>query len=147
MAALLDSNVLVHAAVSGSPLHEVAALLVDKGLRERGLYCIAPQNLVEFAAVVTRRRFVDPPLAADILRRMTERLYRSRRLRKIYPSRGTVVRAMREGTSLGVSGPRWYDLFLAVTMRDTGVREIITENLDDFRRISFVTARTMADAL
>ena len=54
---------------------------------------------------------------------------------------------MREGTSLGVSGQRWYDLFLAVTMRDTGVREIITENLDDFRRISFVTARTMADAL
>ena len=102
---------------------------------------------MEFAAVVTRRRIVDPPLAADILRRMTERLYRSRRLRKIYPSRGTVVRAMREGTSLGVSGPRWYDLFLAVTMRDTGVREIITENLDDFRRISFVTARTMADAL
>jgi predicted nucleic acid-binding protein len=147
VATLLDSNVLVHAAVGGSPLHEVAALLVDKGLRRGGLYCIAPQNLVEFAAVVTRRRFVDPPLAADVLRRMTERLYRSRRLRKIYPSRGTVVRAMREGTSLGVSGPRWYDLFLAVTMRDTGVREIITENLDDFRRISFVTARTMADAL
>lgn len=146
MAALLDSNVLVHAAVSGSLLHDVAALLVDKGLRERGRFCIAPQNLVEFAAVTTRRRFVDPPLTPDVLRRMTERLYRSRRLRKIYPSRGTVARAVREGTSLGVSGARWYDLFLAVTMREAGVREIITENLDDFRGIPFVTARRMADA-
>ena len=146
MAALLDSNVLVHAAVSGSSLHELAALLVDKGLRERGRFCIAPQTLVEFAAVATRRRFVDPPLAPDVLARMAQRLYRSRRLRKIYPSRGTVERAVRAGTSLGVSGTRWYDLFLAVTMREAGVREIITENLDDFRGIPFVTARRIADA-
>ena len=146
MAALLDSNVLVHAAVSGSPLHELAALLVEKGLCERGRFCIAPQNLVEFAAVVTRRRFVDPPLSPDVLRRMTERLYRSRCLRKIYPHRGTVARCLREGSSLSVAGSRWYDLFLATTMRESDVREIITENIEDFRGIPFVTARKMADA-
>jgi hypothetical protein len=80
------------------------------------------------------------------LLRVTDILYRSRRLRKIYPRRGTVVRTIREGAALGIIGPRWYDLYLAVTMRDAGVREVITENVADFENIPFVTPRSIADA-
>ena len=57
--ALLDTNVLVHAGYRGSPLHAAAAELVDRGLHESRRFCIAPQNLVEFAAVVTRSRLVE----------------------------------------------------------------------------------------
>lgn len=145
MPALLDTNVLVHAANLASPLHAKAASLVDRGLRQSGLFCVAPQNLVEFAAVVSRPRLaVDPPTPAEILR-VTNLFYRSRRLAKIYPRRGTVIRAMREGADLGVQGPRWYDLFLAMTMRDAGVREIITENVQDFRPFPFVRAIHIRD--
>lgn len=63
---------------------------------------------------------------------MASVLYRSRRLIKIYPKRGTVIRTLREGRALNVRGPAWYDLFLAVTMRDAGVHLIITENTSDF---------------
>jgi len=73
-------------------------------------------------------------------------LYRSRRLKKIYPLRGTVARALREGRALGIAGPAWYDLFLACTMRDHGVALIVTENLRDFRRIPFVQPRSLAQA-
>jgi predicted nucleic acid-binding protein len=145
--ALLDTNVLVHAVYRASPLHDPAARLVERGLRERGKYCISPQNLVEFAAVVSRARFVEVPLPAAEVARIGGTLYRSRRLRKIYPARGTVSRAIRQGAALGVSGPAWYDLYLAVTMRDAGVEVIVTENTDDFRRIGFVTAVTITDAL
>jgi predicted nucleic acid-binding protein len=141
MPLLLDSNVLVHAVYKGSPLHAAAAELVDRGLRHRDVYCIAPQNLVEFAAVVTRPRLVSPPLPGREVVRIAELLYRSRRLAKIYPSRGTVIRAMRHGAIIGVSGPRWYDLFLAMTMTDAGVNTVITENVDDFQGIPFITAR------
>jgi predicted nucleic acid-binding protein len=144
---LLDSNVLVHAVYKASPLHQMAAELLDRGLRHRGLYCIAPQNLVEFAAVVTRPRLVSPPLAGRDVLRITESLYRSRRLLKIYPSRGTVIRALRHGAAIGVGGPRWYDLFLAMTMADAGVGAVITENVDDFRGIPFVSARDIRTAL
>ncbi len=147
MPILLDSNVLVHAVYRESPLHGIAAELVDRGLRRRGLYCIAPQNLVEFAAVVTRPRLVSPPLPARDVLRATELLYRSRRLVKIYPSRATVIRAVRQGATLSVSGPRWYDLFLAMTMADAGVETVITENVDDFRGIPFVRARDLRAAL
>ncbi|MEA2627275.1 MAG: hypothetical protein QOD06_3320 [Candidatus Binatota bacterium] len=143
--ALLDTNVVVHAAVRGSPLHLAAARILDRALRERGVYCIAPQVLIEFAAVATRRRFVDPPLDPRDVERMVDRLYRSRRLSKIYPRRGTVRRAIREGGALGVTGAAWYDCFLAATMRDAGVTEIVTENVTDFDRYSFLTVRRIEE--
>ena len=143
--ALLDTNVLVYAAYRRSPLHEAAALLVERGLKQRGVFCIAPQNLVEFAEVVTRRRQNDQPLPANHLFRISDLLYRSRTLTKIYPRRGTVARAMREGVRLEIGGSAWYDLFLALTMRDAGVRSIVTENISDFERLPFVVARRISE--
>jgi predicted nucleic acid-binding protein len=145
--ALLDTNVLVHAAYRDSPHHRAAARLVALGLRERGRFCIAPQNLVEFMAVVTRARFVEPPLSAADAARMAALLYGSRRLKKIYPKRGTVLRALRAGRELGTVGPAWYDLFLAATMRDAGVRVVITENTADFRNFPFLSPCRIQDAL
>ena len=146
-AALLDTNVLVHAGYRDSPLHSAAAMLVDRGLRKRGLYCLAPQNLTEFAAVVTRGRLVQPAMTPEEAARMGELLYRSRRLTKIYPSRGTVLRSIREGRMLRVTGPAWYDLFLAVTMREAGVKVIVTENVRDFEKFPFVVARSISEAI
>ena len=143
--ALLDTNVLVYAAYRRSPLHVAAAGLVDRAVRQRGVYCLAPQNLVEFAAVVTRRRANDNPLPSEDVLRITNLLYRSRNLTKIYPRRGTAARAMSEGARLGISGPAWYDLFLAVTMRDAGVQTIVTENVSDFERLPFVAARRIVE--
>jgi len=117
--------------------------LVEQGLRRAGRFCLAPQNLIEFAAVVTRKRFVDPPMDAAEVLRITDMLYRSRRLAKVYPQRGTVRRALTEGTALGIQGPRWYDLFLAVTMRDAAVGVVVTENTADFASIPFVRALTI----
>jgi predicted nucleic acid-binding protein len=143
--ALLDTNVLVYAAYRRSAFHDAAAVLVNRGLKQRGVFCIAPQNLVEFAAVVTRRRQHDHPLPSSHLFRIADLLYRSRTLAKIYPRRGTVARAIREGARLEISGSAWYDLFLALTMRDAGVRSIITENISDFDQIPFVVARRISE--
>lgn len=145
VAALLDTNVLVYAAYRRSPHHEAATHLVERGLKQRGAFCIAPQNLVEFAAVVTRRKQNDHPLPANEVFRIVDLLYRSRTLTKIYPRRGTVARATREGTRLEISGSAWYDLFLAWTMRDAGVRSIVTENISDFERLPFVIARRISE--
>src|SRR6266508_396493 len=121
--ALLDTNVLIYAAYRRSPLHEAATILVDRALRQRGLYCIAPQNLVEFAAVATRRRVGEEPMPVEEVLRITDIFYRSRTLIKIYPQRGTV----------------------SSTMRDAGVRELITENVSDFEGLSFLKVRAFPD--
>jgi predicted nucleic acid-binding protein len=145
--ALLDTNVLVYAAYRKSALYLPAAELVARGLRKRGLYCIAPQNLVEFAAATTRRRQGETPLSPDEVARITDTLYRSRTLTKIYPRRATVSRMIREGVALGIYGSAWYDLFLAVTMRDAKVRVIITEDIRHLQRFPFLTARRIEEAL
>lgn len=72
---LLVTIVWVHAIYRQSPLHEHAARLVDTALRVRGRYCIAPQNIIEFVAVVTRSRFVDPPLNSAEAGRIAVELY------------------------------------------------------------------------
>ena len=72
---------------------------------------------------------------------MASLLYRSRRLTKIYPRRGTIVRAIEEGAALGLTGPAWYDLFLAMTMRDAGVFRVVTENVEDFRKFPFIASQ------
>jgi len=97
--------------------------------------------------VVTRSRFVDPPLSSGQAAQIAKTLYQSRRLSKIYPSRGTVIRAIREGGSLGISGPVWYDLFLAMTMQEAGVGTIVTENASDFRHMRFISTCKIQDAV
>jgi predicted nucleic acid-binding protein len=144
--ALLDTNVLVHAAYRDTPFHDSAARLVARGLRERGSFCISPQNLIEFAAVVTRKHLVITPLNPEELQRMVKTLYESRRLAKIYPKRGTAIRAVRDGAALGFTGPQWYDVYLAATMRDSAIESIVTEDLETFRKIPFVTALSIGEA-
>jgi predicted nucleic acid-binding protein len=73
-------------------------------------------------------------------------LFRSRRFRKIYPVRGTVNRAIAEGKHIDLTGTRWYDLYLAVTMRDNRVATIVTENIRDFRALDFISAIRIQDA-
>jgi predicted nucleic acid-binding protein len=120
---------------------------VALALKKRDRFCIAPQNLIEFGAVVTRKRFVDPPLPLEEVERMTTLLYHSRRLSKIYPLRGTVMRTLCEAKILEIQGVLWYDLFLAMTMRDAGVHTIVTDNIQDFHRFPFLSAVRIEEAL
>jgi predicted nucleic acid-binding protein len=144
---LLDTNVIVHAEYKGSPLHLPAAALLTRALERKGEFCITPQNIIEFLSVVTRGRFVDPPLKTGDAVKIANRLFKSRRLRKIYPARGTVLRAAKEGERTGLKGTAWYDLYLAVTMRDNKIETIVTENIRDFRFLGFVSPIRIEDAV
>ena len=142
---LLDSNVLVYAVYKKAPLHEISARLVKEGFRKRGHFCISPQNILEFCAVVTRSSLVDPPLPAGEVMRIAHLLFTSRCLMKIYPKRATVMRAIREGSRINLSGPRWHDMFLGTTMADAGVKEIINENVRDFVVFPWLTVQKLSD--
>ena len=144
---LLDTNVIVHAVYKGSPLHLPAVALLTLALEQKGQFCISPQNIIEFLSVVTRARFVDPPLDAEDAAKIASKLFKSRCLRKIYPVRGTVMRSVKEGQRVGVKGTAWYDLYLAVTMRDNDIETIVTENIRDFRALDFVSPVSIQDAV
>jgi predicted nucleic acid-binding protein len=59
--ALLDTNVLVYSILPAVPQHVASRALVDTAKHPTANLCIAPQNLIEFYAVVTDSRRVAQP--------------------------------------------------------------------------------------
>ena len=129
---LLDTNILVHAAGSKSPLYERAKELRDRAVVGEVDACIAAQVLSEFYAIVTDPRRLRPPLAPTQAQRDL-RNYLSSSLRLILPKETSTARMLDLLAHRSVRGGRIFDLFLAATMLDNGVHTIYTENVRDFK--------------
>jgi predicted nucleic acid-binding protein len=101
--------------------------------------CIAAQVLVEFYAIVTDPHRFQPPLTpAQVQREL--RGYIASRLGLILPKETTVSRMLDLLGSRPVRGGKIFDIFLAATMLDNGVRTIYTENVRDFEGIEGIEA-------
>jgi uncharacterized protein len=131
---LLDTNILVYAAGAQSFRHEKAKELRDQATAGQFEACLAAQILTEFYAVVTDPRRFQPALTPSQAQREL-RTYLSSPLKLILPKETTVTRMLNLLGSRTVRAGRIFDVFLAATMLDNGVRRIYTENLNDFQRI------------
>jgi len=130
--ALLDTNVLVYALYEQDEHHTASAALLQRAQQPAAAYCLTPQSVAEFYAVVTDRRRVTvakPPAEAlaalanilslpgltllpvpvDVVARLTDLLYRR-----------------------PVIGRDVFDVQLIATMLGNGVRKIYTFNTGDF---------------
>ena len=83
--ALLDTNVSVYAADAGSPFHDAARQLRDRGGRGEIPLVVSPQVLLEFFAVITNPRRVHAPRSPQEASAEMAKYMRSRRIRTIYP--------------------------------------------------------------
>jgi predicted nucleic acid-binding protein len=129
---IVDTNVLVYAADSGSPLGEAA---IDRlaELRRAGVELVlCDQVLHEYAAVVTRPGLLRRPRTAAQAAAEVDRLARhfpvlppSPREREIW------LRLLRQTTLAGV---RLFDTVLAATALAAGVPAVLTHNARDFER-------------
>lgn len=136
---LLDTNILVHATGAQSPRHAKAKELRDQAAAGRFDACIAAQILTEFYAVVTDPRRFQPALTPSQAQRELQ-TYLSSSLKLILPKDTTMLRMLNLlGFKLVRSG-RIFDVFLAATMLDNGVRRIYTENTNDFKAIDEIDA-------
>ncbi len=144
--AVLDTNVLVYAHDRQSPFFAGASALLNAALRRPGLYAVTPQVLSEFFAVVSDGRRVPNPATPAAAADAVIRLYRSRSLAKVYPKRGTIARAVRLAARLDRRGAALFDVILAQTLLDNGVRRIVTEDVADFKDVAGLRVHTIADA-
>jgi predicted nucleic acid-binding protein len=136
---LLDTNILVHAAGGGSSRHAKAKELRDKAADGQFEACIAAQVLTEFYAVVTDPRRFQPTLTPAQAQKEL-RTYIASSLTLILPKETTLTRMLDLLGTRQVRGASIFDVFLAATMLDNGVRSIYTENLEDFEAISGIEA-------
>ena len=130
--ALVDTNVLVYAALEEQDLHlkavESIANIVDKGEM-----VISTQNLAELSRVLLEK--VKPGISPANVKRMVFGYSHSSTVLEY--SHSTVVNAISIKDKYGV---RFFDALLVATMQENGVSKIITENTKHFEKIEWLEA-------
>lgn len=131
-----DTNILAYAFDrSDRGKWEKCRRLVKDGFQgEKGCF-VSNQVLAELFVVLTAKvRRPIPRLKAGVI---VKSFIDSKTWKKVNYDHRTVVRALADASSTAV--PFW-DLLIAETMRDAGLKKIYTEDLRDFRRIPWVDA-------
>ena len=135
--ALLDTNILIYADQEQEPHHHVAKMPRDRGQQGEIPVCIAPQNLSEFFAIVTRtgRHRASNPMSPDEAIDEIRKYLECEHIYKIYPTPTTWPILLSLLGQHPVTGQDIHDLHLAATMLSNGIKRIYTFNSKDFEPI------------
>jgi len=135
---LIDTNILLHAANSGSPDHRAAYRFLQEQFQSRSPWCITWPILYEFLRVSTHIRVFPKPLKArqalDFIARLT-----SREEVAILTATGRHMEVLTDiiGGLSHPAGNLFHDVHTATLMREHGVPEIITAD-NDFLQFGFL---------
>jgi predicted nucleic acid-binding protein len=131
-----DTNILAYAFdKSERAKWGVCRKLVRDGFEGDSPSYVSNQVLAELFVVLTQK--VARPLSMKRAGLLVKSFAVSESWKKLTYDQATVVRAAQDSDS--VDAPFW-DLLIAETMRDAGVKKIYTENTGDFEGISWVDA-------
>lgn len=138
MRVLLDTNILVRAAIPSDPLSTIARAATARLVALDRDLCAVPQVFCEFYVVATRPRAqnglaLSPALAHALLRDFETALMLLPDAPEVYPQWRELVRVHE------VLGKSAHDARLVAAMSVHGVDAILTFNGDDFRRFPTIT--------
>lgn len=136
---LLDTNILVYLIQASSDFHLSTFNAVMRLEAEQAELLLAPQNIVEFWGVCTRPVSsgglgCSPADASFRIGEIESRFTVLPETELVYERWKSVVRAV------GVSGKQVHDARLAAIMHVNDVLAILTRNVEDFKRYSFLEA-------
>ena len=135
---LIDTNILLHAANSGSPDHRAAKRFLDEQCQSQSPWCTTWPILYEFLRVSTHSRVFPKPLkprqGLDFIASLASR-------EEVAILTATVRHLeVLEGIVGGLGHPAgnlFHDIHTATLMREHGVPEIITADTD-FLQFTFL---------
>lgn len=133
-AVFLDTNVLVYASISESPLHLIALTAIQT-LEQRGCELwISRQVLREYLATLTRpQAFTEPIPIATI---STEVRFFANRFRVAEDNAQVTERLLRLMEETPMGGRQVHDANIVATMLVYGIDQLLTHNVADFNRFS-----------
>jgi uncharacterized protein len=136
---VVDTNVLVYAANRDCAEHKAAAAALEGWLAQQIPWALTWGIVYEFLRVVTHPRVFGRPLAAADAFAFLEPILESELVILLAPTNRHASLLRATAAEFGnPSGNIFHDLHTAVLMREHGVREIMTADLD-FRKFSFLT--------
>jgi toxin-antitoxin system PIN domain toxin len=140
--AALDTNVLVYALYAEAEHHRPARALLDQAENDEIDFCLTPQVLTEFYAVVTNPRRVteakSPGEALDVI----DTLLSLPGITLLSVPLDIVAQWMHLLRQHPVTGPDVFDVLLAATLRSHGVNRLYTFNRADFERFDDLNVLT-----
>jgi len=139
MKTLIDTNILAYAHDINSPNHRVAAALVERALRQKFEAVISIQNISELYSVLTNSKKLKNPLSPQDASRVCKLYLSSSEIPKIAPNERVILRALELASELNRKGGDFFDCVLAATMESEDVKQILTENVSDFKAFKFVS--------
>lgn len=132
--AVLDTNILAYAYDKSDPTRrEICERLVRSGFEGESKYCVPSQVLGELYVVLTKK--VAKPLSKEEASLIVDAFVESPRWGKLDYSHLTVKRALEDLRTINTS---FWDIMIAETMKEAGVRTLYTENERDFGRIPWL---------
>src|SRR5262249_48891315 len=140
--ALLDTNVLVYAFFPAVPHHAASRGLVDGAKNAGAGLCVAPQNLVEFFAVVTDPRRVTQPKTSDQALPAVDDFLPLPGLTLLLVPADLIARWAQLLRQVAASKKRAFDTQLVATMLGNGVQKIYTFNTADFQHFPGIQVLT-----
>ncbi len=130
---LVDTNLLVYAAEKDETAKvQKSKELVNKCWRGEEILVVSSQNLAEFVFVTTKKA----KLNLEEAKIFTEFIVDFQGFKKIKYNENTVLSAIGIMNEFKTS---FWDSLLAATMRENGIFNIYTENVNDFK-ISWIKA-------
>ena len=131
MSCLVDTNILLHAANTASPVHGKARDFLRHRVRTRSAWCTTWPILYEFLRVSTHRNVFPKPLKAAQALAYVSGLIALEEVAILTPS-GRHLAAL-EAVVSELSQPQgnlFHDIHTAAIMREHGVPEIVTADTD-----------------
>ncbi|MCK5519507.1 MAG: hypothetical protein KAI81_00210 [Candidatus Marinimicrobia bacterium] len=136
----LDTNILVYAHNSASPLHVPAKSFVERKMNtfdDNGnlSICIPAQVLMEFMNVITWQRLEVPLTLAEAMKVVQG--YMKTRITLVYPQ-PTQLDTLMSLLNQCTSRKKIFDIALAATLKDNWITGLYTVNVKDFKGLSFL---------
>lgn len=134
----VDANILVYAVNSASPRHAEARRKLRTWLEEGRPFCLTWSVVYEFLKVATHPRVIERPLTFSKALDFLEHLWRPGIVR-ILTATSDHADLLREASTAvpHVNGSRFHDLHTALLMKEHGIVEIKTSDVD-FHRFPWI---------
>lgn len=136
----LDTNLLVYAHNTASPLHAQAKIFVEDVMNSRDEMdrlpvCLPAQVLLEFLNVITWNR-LEAPLPLDHARQVVQD-YLDADVMILY-QQPTQLHTLLELLASVKSRKKIFDVALAATLKDHNIPGLYTVNVSDFEEFTFL---------
>lgn len=130
----LDTNILVYANVSESPLHEVALAAIETRYEAGIELWTSRQVLREFLATLTQpQTFLDPRPVTTVIERVR---FFENRFRIGEDNARVTERLLELMEQIPTGGRQVHDANIVATMHVNGLHRLLTHNAADFKRFS-----------